>query len=67
MREPVKHSKTTFSMRAGTREDGAWQGTWVIVNVRTSRLHLILDTEAEADAAMDGIAADAAAYLEAAR
>lgn len=64
MRQPIKHSKTTFSMREGTTKDGGWEGKWVIVNERTGRLHLILDTEAEVDAAMDGIAQDAAAYLE---
>lgn len=64
MRQPVTHSKTTFSMRPATNGDGGWKGKWVIVNGRTGRIHLILDTESEADAAMDGIAQDAAAYAE---
>ena len=42
-------------------ESGQWAGKWIINNERTGRPHLILDSEGEASAAMDGIEAAAQA------
>ena len=51
MRSPVKFTeRTAFSMEAGS---GQWDGKWVIRKSNTDRIHLILDTELEADEAMD--------------
>jgi hypothetical protein len=41
---------------------GPFPEKWIINNSRTGRLHLIYDTEAEADLAMDGLKNDAECY-----
>lgn len=43
---------------------GEWANKWVIMNEKTGRPHLILDTESECDQAMDAIERDAIAYNE---
>lgn len=61
MRDPIVFTgKTTFSMAQGR---GQWSGKWVITGSKTGRPHLVLDSEIEADQAMDDIRA--AARIEA--
>jgi hypothetical protein len=62
MREPILSGKTTFTMRH--EDKGQWTGKWVIDNSKTGRVHLILDSEEEADEAMDGIKSNAMAYAD---
>ena len=63
MKDPILSGKTTFSMRSG---NGQWVGKWIIDSTFNGRthIHLIRDTEQEADGDMDAIAENVRAEAE---